>query len=324
MISVYGRGGQYATAIGAGVILIAIASLLSLFYIPLWVTASALSMLAAFVFTRHFSVRMGQKKTAGRVWMAASDKYPGPDTSKLPAVYFLYVLGSGGHTTEMVEMIKHKFRGSKNLHRRYLITTGDRHSQNKELELEAIIHDAYVMGTGGTYDTMLVTRARAVHQSFFTSIFTTLMCAFEIIAALTMIPEKRPKDQYGEAFRYPHVIVTNGPGTGFIVCLVAQVLKIFYLAPENRLKMVYVESWARIKSLSLTGKLFYWTDIADLFVVQSDSLSKVTGKPNVGNVSMRTTPVGLDYGRREAWPGDYDPHRGSSKAASARKDTTNT
>lgn len=226
--------------------------------------------------------------------MTASDEYR-PSTEKLPAVYFLYVIGSGGHTGEMCQMIKHKFRGQKNLHRRYILTSGDRHSWNAICRLEAIIEDAYIDGNGGTWDAFRVPRARHVHQRWYTAWITTILSSLHVVNALTREPNARPESTFGDSFRYPHVIVTNGPGTGFIVCVVAHLLKIFRLVPENRLKMVYVESWARSESLSLTGKLFYYTDIADLYVMQHEPIAKKYGKPCVGLVSKRTTPVGMQY-----------------------------
>ncbi|KAF3765512.1 family 1 glycosyltransferase, partial [Cryphonectria parasitica EP155] len=196
-----------------------------------------------------------------------------PDLSQLPAVSYLYVLGSGGHTTEMMALIKQSFKANRNQHRRYIITDGDTHSLNSSKGLEKLIR-TNCPNDAGTHDTLIVTRARAVHQSFFTSVFTSALCALEIVAALTMVPPKRAGQPNAGAFRYPHIIVTNGPGTGFIVGLVAFALKVLGCAPKNRLKVVFVETWARDHKLGLTGKLFDKTGIADLFVVQSHTLAK--------------------------------------------------
>jgi len=218
---------------------------------------------------------------------------PVPDTDVLPAVYFLYVLGSGGHSAEMVETIKQKFRGQKNQHRRYVITSGDKSSQNMITTLETTISDAYPDERAGTRDVFLIKRARAVHQSLWTTPFTCLMSAAHAINALTREPNLRPSRTYGYGFKYPHVIITNGPATGFIIALVAHLLKIFYLVPPNRLKTVYIESWAKTKTLSLTGKLFRWTGIADMFCVQHEMLARsIPGAAFVGKVTARVTPVG--------------------------------
>jgi beta-1,4-N-acetylglucosaminyltransferase len=212
----------------------------------------------------------------------------------LPAVYFLYVLGSGGHTTEMLETIRRKWVPQANMHRRYLVTTGDQDSINRVLELELLMHRCFPDERSGTRDTFEVPRARKVHQPFWTAPFTCLNTAIHTINALTAEPNARPTTRHGNMFKYPHVVITNGPATGFIVCLVAHLLKIFYLVPRNRLKMVYVESWARSRSLSLTGRLFLWTGIADLFGVQHEELARRIGDPAVyvGQIAARLVPPG--------------------------------
>ena len=210
---------------------------------------------------------------------------PVPDTSNLPAVYFLYILGSGGHTTEMLETIKRKMRGQVNQHRRYVITNGDDDSLRRLNTLEFEIRDAFPGDYSGTCDSFTLPRARRVHQSLLTTPFTCLATAITAVNALTREPDARPQTRHGRQFKYPHVIVTNGPATGFIVCLVAHVLKIFYLVPQNRLKMVYVESWARTRTLSLTGKMFRWSGIADMFCVQHEELARRTGGVMVGQLT---------------------------------------
>lgn len=224
----------------------------------------------------------------------------GPDITNLPAAYYLYVLGSGGHSTEMTLMIKSKYRGNASMHRRYVMSDADVFSWGLERGLEATIHDTYTTNTAGTYDSLSVTRARRVGQSYITSVFTSLLCAFEVLVALTAIPEERPKEKYGKAYQCPHVVFTNGPGTGFIVCFVAHLLKIFSVAPQTHLKLVYIESWARVENLSLTGKLFHYTGIADLFLVQSHELAQKYNKTNAGLVAVRGAPAGLDYTKANA------------------------
>lgn len=181
-------------------------------------------------------------------------------------------------------------RAAKNMHRRYLITEGDMHSLNRIYRVESIISDAYLFASSGTWDMAAITRARKVHQSYVTSIFTSLWSAWEVIHTLTERPRSRGKDLDGKNFKWPHVLITNGPGTGFVVAMVVHLLKIFHLVPEERLKVVYIETWAQVTRLSLTGKLFYWTDIADLFIIQHEKLAAKYGKLFIDQVSRRTTP----------------------------------
>lgn len=194
-------------------------------------------------------------------------------------------MGSGGHTTEMSALIKLNFRANHNQHRRYIITHGDNSSQMHQEAIENRISRSCPEGSGGTHDKFIVTRARKVHQTYLSSVCSSLKCAVDILAALTKIPAQRVDKPNAAYFRFPHVIVTNGPGTGFIVGLMAHIMKVLYLAPQDRLKIIFVETWARTHELGLTGKLFYWTGITDLFVVQSETLSKIVGKPNIGNVN---------------------------------------
>ncbi|MEG1705518.1 MAG: PssD/Cps14F family polysaccharide biosynthesis glycosyltransferase [Clostridia bacterium] len=61
----------------------------------------------------------------------------------------------------------------------------------------------------------------------------------------------------------PKVVVTTGAHTGGIVCFIA---KIFFK------KVIYIESMAKVTSLSMTGKIMYL--FADKFFVQWEELEK--------------------------------------------------
>ncbi|KAK3392512.1 oligosaccharide biosynthesis protein Alg14 like-domain-containing protein [Sordaria brevicollis] len=251
--------------------------------------------LATFTVYRHFEILRRRQRPTGGNWLVASNAPEAsttgaqvPNTTSLPAVYFTYILGSGGHTAEMIETIKQSFRGQANMHRRYIISTGDRSSLAKARLLESTIRDAYPGedARAGTSDIFLIRRARKVHQPLYTAPFTCLVSAFHAANALTRMPSLRSTKANGKQFKYPHVIVTNGPANGFIVCLVAHLLKIFYIVPENRAKMVYIETWARSKTMSLTGKLFLRTGIADVVGVQHESLARIfKGSQYIGPVS---------------------------------------
>lgn len=251
--------------------------------------------LATFIVYRHFEILGQRRKPAGGNWLTASNVPQTsavgaqvPDTTSLPAVSFTYILGSGGHTAEMIETIKRSFRGQANMHRRYIISIDDTSSVAKAHHLESTIKDAYPREDvrAGTSDIFLIRRARKVHQPLYTAPFTCLISAFHAANALTRMPSLRSTKENEKEFKYPHVIVTNGPANGFIVCLVAHLLKIFYLVPENRAKMVYIETWARSKTMSLTGKLFLKTGIADVVGVQHESLARIfKGSQYIGPVS---------------------------------------
>lgn len=227
-----------------------------------------------------------------------------PDAARLPSTYFLYVLGSGGHTGELCEMVKQQFRPHPQSHRRYVITSGDQHSEHVVARLEGRIQHAFppvpdgsVPGPAGTWDVFRVVRARSVHQPLWTTWYTTALSALSIVQALVRRPRDRPpatSDSNGWAdFALPHLIVTNGPGTGFIVCLVAYVLRLLCLIPANRCSILYIETWAHVSTLSLTGKLFYFSGIADMYVVQHETLAAKTGQRFVGDVAKYGNLLGV-------------------------------
>lgn len=81
---------------------------------------------------------------SGRRWLSRPDpNAPAPNLSSVPAVYFLYVLGSGGHSAEMIETVKQKFRGQKNQHRRYVISSGDKSSHDMVTRLVSNLCDIF-------------------------------------------------------------------------------------------------------------------------------------------------------------------------------------
>jgi UDP-N-acetylglucosamine:LPS N-acetylglucosamine transferase len=61
----------------------------------------------------------------------------------------------------------------------------------------------------------------------------------------------------------PKVVVTTGAHTGGIICFIA---KLFFK------KVIYIESMAKVSTLSMTGKIMY--PIADKFYVQWEELEE--------------------------------------------------
>ena len=67
----------------------------------------------------------------------------------------------------------------------------------------------------------------------------------------------------------PETVVTTGAHTGGILCYVAKILR-----PKT--KIIYIETLAKVNSLSMTGKNVY--KIADKFYVQWRGLTKMYDK----------------------------------------------
>lgn len=179
--------------------------------------------------------------------------------------YILVVLGSGGHTTEMLMLLKDLHTTFYSL-RRYVISEGDNHSINKMREFEArletyaSVHDIDY----GRYDYKIVPRARRIHQSLITTPRTALITFTACLGVFSQSPKRNQADLI-----YPDLVITNGPATGFILICVAFVLRYLALTGTgDTLRCIYVESWARLHSLSLTGKLLRLGGLCDRFLVQ--------------------------------------------------------
>ncbi|KAI1117619.1 oligosaccharide biosynthesis protein Alg14 like-domain-containing protein [Nemania sp. NC0429] len=185
--------------------------------------------------------------------------------------YVLMVCGSGGHTAEMIQMVERSIRPEKSSHRRWAVGKDDEKSYNKILAFEQRLLDRFSRHSmdSGTFDIVRFGRARHVHQSWLTTPFTAILSLLDIFHILTTSPQQQPNPTH----YYPGVVVTNGPGTGFLFLSVAQVLRFAHLVPKSHMRTIYVESWARVKSLSLTGKLIRGFKLADRFIVQSPLLA---------------------------------------------------
>jgi len=168
----------------------------------------------------------------------------------------LVVLGSGGHTTEMLSMLESlpetasgTTMGRDSLApRRYLIAKSDKMSQTK---LDSFDKDSKVIR---------VKRSREVGQSFITSIFTTLIAFIQSFIAILLDT--------------PSIVICNGPGTCLPVLISVYIIR---WIKWTEIETVYIESVARVEQLSLTGKLVNWFNLADRFVVQWPALSKKCG-----------------------------------------------
>lgn len=156
----------------------------------------------------------------------------------------LIVIGSGGHTSEMIRHVKNL---DPNLYqpRLYVMADTDTSSEPKikELELE------YLKITKTDYSIIKIPRSRHVNQSYITSIFTTL---HSIIKCVPIVYSYKPD-----------LILCNGPGTCIPICLISFVLKILFLSST---KIIFIESICRVKTISLSGKILLY--FADQVLVQ--------------------------------------------------------
>ncbi|KAF1814532.1 Alg14-domain-containing protein [Eremomyces bilateralis CBS 781.70] len=225
--------------------------------------------------------------------------------------YLLVVLGSGGHTAEMMALLENLDRDdgsgiTQYTHRRYVVSEGDEVSVRRAKAFEeefagACERDATSRETRGvpggmasrdpgtnnqrpnygSWDVVVVPRARKIHQSLWTAPMSCLRC---LVACLRLLSTP-PPDPKGPGMwrmkatararprkmmpRYPNLILTNGPATATVMVLAATVLRFFDYRGANEanaLRTIYVESFARVKKLSLSGRILL--PLVDRFLVQ--------------------------------------------------------
>lgn len=132
-----------------------------------------------------------------------------------------------------------------------------------------------------SYSIVTVPRARRVHQPFWTAPHSTLECLWACIRVLCgRYPDQKPLPLSFSV--YPDLILTNGPATGFCMIIAAKVIRFCCLLANKkkngekpsvedvRLRTIFVESWARVTTLSLSGKLLL--PFVDRFLVQWPAL----------------------------------------------------
>ena len=87
------------------------------------------------------------------------------------------------------------------------------------------------------YTVHKIYRSRNVGQSYFTSVFTTLLAFLYTIPLVFRIR--------------PELLIVNGPGTCLPICVIVFVFSRLFLIPKC--KIVFVESICRVKSLCMAA-----------------------------------------------------------------------
>ncbi|KYR00598.1 putative glycosyltransferase [Tieghemostelium lacteum] len=152
----------------------------------------------------------------------------------------MVILGSGGHTAEMFYLIS-KLNNQRVDPMVYVMSNADKISEQKVQQFQEKKTNSYTIKK--------IPRARNVGQSYFSSIFTTIISLFY---SFMLVFRERPD-----------IILCNGPGTCVPLCFVAYILNLIHW---KSCKIVYFESIARVHELSLSGKILQY--IATWFIVQ--------------------------------------------------------
>ncbi|MCJ1308394.1 UDP-N-acetylglucosamine transferase subunit [Agyrium rufum] len=216
------------------------------------------------------------------------------------AIRILIVLGSGGHTAEMLSMLNHPaFQTTHYSHRSYIVSSGDDFSAIKAREFEESLRakatkatkatsnendeksaaDHHRDQTYGSFDIHEVPRARKIHQPLLLTSFSCLRCLVACIRYLCSTPSPSPsssnKSSPSLRTTLPALILTNGPATGLIVLLASLILRfVGYPGSRRGLRSVYVESWARVSKMSLSGQIVAKVGLVDRLLVQWEGLGK--------------------------------------------------
>ena len=155
----------------------------------------------------------------------------------------MIILGSGGHTGEILLMIKNlDFNKFSDCY--FVSAHNDKNSENKakeSLDLNKFQNTKFYF--------LKIYRARNVGQSFKSSIPTTIYALFQSFFIL---------------IKYrPNMVVTNGPGVAFPIVFIGYFLRILMILCE--FKIMFIESYCRTKSISLCGKIV--EPLCDRFIV---------------------------------------------------------
>ncbi|KAL7716987.1 UDP-N-acetylglucosamine transferase subunit ALG14 [Entamoeba marina] len=159
------------------------------------------------------------------------------------------VLGSGGHTSEML----------------HCITPIDTYNNDYIKQFEFIIAESDAISSQkisrlqSKKNVHTIPRSRSVGQSYFTSIFTTLYALFVCFKMMYIIDAD--------------VLLCNGPGTCVPVCIACWLLHL------KKVKLIYLESVCRVTTLSLSGKILQ--HLVDVFVIQWEELKKLVKDAHV-------------------------------------------
>lgn len=116
-------------------------------------------------------------------------------------------LGSGGHTSEMMQLIK-ALPQDRYTSRTYIMTTNDRFSLDKALEYEKSISTSnQVTSHSSQFSLIYLPRARNVHQRWLSTPLSVLFAFAKCVHRFVI------QESYLGQCAQADVIIMNGPGT---------------------------------------------------------------------------------------------------------------
>jgi len=198
-----------------------------------------------------------------RLWFIfPPNRKSGLKTASTSTCSLAVFLGSGGHTTEALTLLS-SLDFSRYTPRTYIVSDGDTLSAQKARSLENEAGDKNLQ-----YSILYIPRARKVYQPLWTTPPTIFYSLLACIYYMTL-----PVLWKNHRNAYPQVLLLNGPGTCFVLCAAVYLNRFLGLSSP---RLIYVESFARVRTLSLSAKLL--RPIVDLFIVQWHELLEDGGR----------------------------------------------
>ena len=181
-----------------------------------------------------FLLRRIRRKRASFVWPLPPREQKGVPKGNQSPRKTLVVLGSGGHTSEMIQLIC-------NLPAEQYDPLIFVKAETDQTSMGRVQAAGLVSASTKVYN---IPRAREVGQSYLSSIYTTL---YAIIYAIQLMASVKPD-----------LLICNGPGTCLPLCVSAFGWRVLGWTDTS---IVFIESYCRVETMSLTGRLMYaWVD----------------------------------------------------------------
>ncbi|TYJ56594.1 hypothetical protein B9479_002686 [Cryptococcus floricola] len=159
-----------------------------------------------------------------------------------------------GHTSEMKALLS-SLDFERYQPRTYIYCHGDNMSLNAVAEIES---QKGSLTHAKAYNLLPLPRARRVGQPALSTSISVIKTLIVTVHHLLVVPLlTRPTEPFAD------LLIVNGPGTCVVLVVVAWIRRILGLSYT---KIIYVESFARVQSLSMSGKLV--RPFVDRFLVQ--------------------------------------------------------
>jgi len=166
-------------------------------------------------------------------------------TRRSTPVSVCVVLGSGGHTAEILRLMQ-ALPCERYSPRSFILAETDSTSLERLEQLEGSKDKK-------TVDVKIfrIPRSREVRQSYTSSVISTLVSMLRCAPLVFKLK--------------CDILLCNGPGTCVPVCFFTY---LYNLILFRRCQVIFIESMCRVESLSTTGKILYYLGIADEVLVQ--------------------------------------------------------